>query len=267
MRARWLSATALQDQRVQRHDEQSAEDADQCAIERHAPAARGEETASTDDCGGAGRVRVRMREIQAEQAHRHADRSERHQADLHLVARQPFAGQRSQRRADGKRREQQRVHRLVAAEHVAARRPGSCARISAPTSQNQEMPNNDRKMARVCAAKRITCQVEVIGLKLTLRVGIGGLGARDEARADRYVTTATDDHGHGRRRCSRRRWCRRRLRRRSVGRQQPARDRADENGDEGAGIHQRVAADQLALAQVLRHQRILERAEDGGQHA
>ena len=50
-------------------------------------------------------------------------------------------------------------------------------------------------------------------------------------------------------------------------RQQAARDRADENGDEGARIHQRVAAHQLALAQVLRHQRILERAEDGGEHA
>jgi hypothetical protein len=49
--------------------------------------------------------------------------------------------------------------------------------------------------------------------------------------------------------------------------EQPARDRADENGEEGACVHQRVAAHQLALAQVLRHERILERAENGGQHA
>ncbi len=52
-----------------------------------------------------------------------------------------------------------------------------------------------------------------------------------------------------------------------VGASRPPDDRADENGNESAGIHQRIAAHQLALAQVLRHQRILERAEDGGQHA
>ena len=52
------------------------------------------------------------------------------------------------------------------------------------------MPNNERKIERVFAAKRITSSVEVMGLKLTLSVGsvaeAGGM-----ARAHRYMTTAT----------------------------------------------------------------------------
>ena len=52
------------------------------------------------------------------------------------------------------------------------------------------MPNNERKIARVFAAKRITSQVEVIGLKLTLRPG-SVASARGMARAHRYMSTAT----------------------------------------------------------------------------
>ena len=43
MRARWLSATTLQDQCVQRHDEQAAEDADRRAVERDASSRRRQE--------------------------------------------------------------------------------------------------------------------------------------------------------------------------------------------------------------------------------
>src|SRR5690349_21111083 len=52
------------------------------------------------------------------------------------------------------------------------------------------MPSSERKIARVFAAKRMTSQVEVIGLKLTLSVG-SVASARGIARAHRYMSTAT----------------------------------------------------------------------------
>ena len=119
---------ALQDQRIQRHDEQAAEHADQRAVECDVPAARGQEFRPGND-GRARGVHAGMFKVQVEQAHRHADGSERHEADLHLVAGEPFAGQRAERSADGERREQQRVHRLVAADDVA--------RISGQLRQDQ----------------------------------------------------------------------------------------------------------------------------------
>jgi hypothetical protein len=43
-----------------------------------------------------------------------------------------------------------------------------------------------------------------------------------------------------------------------------AEDRAGEDGDEGAGFHQAVAADQLVLRDQLRDNAVLDRAEEGG---
>ena len=57
------------------------------------------------------------------------------------------------------------------------------------------MPNNERKIARVFAAKRITSQVEVIGLKLILRPG-SVASARGMAREHRYMSDRHGHHGH-----------------------------------------------------------------------
>ena len=107
------------------------------------------------------------------------------------------------------------------------------------------MPNNERKIARVCAAKRITCQVAVNGLKLTLRPG-SVASARGMKREHRYVPTATTTMATAATMFASLPPAARLAV--AVGREQAARDRADENGDEGAGVHQRVAADQFALA-------------------
>jgi hypothetical protein len=43
--------------------------------------------------------------------------------------------------------------------------------------------------------------------------------------------------------------------------EQAAEQRAEQDGDEGAGLDQRVAADQFLALQVLRQDRVLDRAE------
>jgi hypothetical protein len=91
----------------------------------------------------------------------------------------------------------------------------------------------DRKTVRFCRAKAMLRQVSLNGLRLTLefrrrcrrgRNAAAGqvAGRRDEQAADRNPDRMLDRTG-----------------------EQPAGQRADQDGDEGTGLDQRIAADQF----------------------
>ena len=182
--------TALQDQRVQRHDEQARQtsrSSAQSSTTSQPPSARKRVQLTIGRARG---MHAGMFEVQIEQANGHADGAQRHETDLHLVARQPFAGQRTERRADGKRRQQQRVDRLVAAEHVAGiggQLREDQARPPARTTRCLTTTGRWRASSRRSGS---TSKVEVIGLKLIFSPG-SVASARGMARAHRYMTDAT----------------------------------------------------------------------------
>ena len=66
---------------------------------------------------GRGRQAARG-EVQVDREHAHADRAQRHQADLHVPARQHLAQQRADADADREHHQQQRGHLLVAVQHL-----------------------------------------------------------------------------------------------------------------------------------------------------
>ncbi len=114
-------AAAL-DQRVQRHAVEAAEHRQQKQIGQHAPVAMVLQEAGHARQRIVRDQRLGMRgEVQVHREHRHADRAERHQADLHHAARELFAQHRAQADADREHRQQQRHHVLIAAEHVASK--------------------------------------------------------------------------------------------------------------------------------------------------
>src|SRR5215831_800910 len=63
------------------------------------------------------------------------------------------------------------VYTVLSPPRTSLAYAGNCASSSAPTSQNQEMPSSELRMARLCAAKRSVCQVAVKGLKFTFNPG------------------------------------------------------------------------------------------------
>jgi hypothetical protein len=90
------------DQRIQRHDVEAAEEADEKEVAEDAPVAGVLQE---------GRQRHRLvlqvrgeREIEVDAEQRHADRAEGHQADLHLVAGEALAQPASRRRCRSRRR-------------------------------------------------------------------------------------------------------------------------------------------------------------------
>ena len=104
------------DQGKQGHDEEAAKHADHDDVEQNARHARlAHERQRIDHL----RIRIRIAgEIQVDAEQRQANRAERHQADLDLVARQAFAQQGAGADADGKHRQQQHEDAVVAMQEI-----------------------------------------------------------------------------------------------------------------------------------------------------
>jgi hypothetical protein len=106
------------DERVHGHAVDAGKQREQGQVRQHAPVRR---------LGDEGRQRKRGRrhrqaarcEVQVDGEHAHADGAQRHQADLHMPAREHLAQQRTGADADGKHHQQQRSHLFVAMQHIA----------------------------------------------------------------------------------------------------------------------------------------------------
>ncbi|MNM82627.1 hypothetical protein D3C81_946600 [compost metagenome] len=202
------------------------------------------------DRQGRARHAGRGGEGQVEAEHGQADGAERHQADLHLLARQAFAEQRADADAEGEHGEQQGHAALAAAEHVlgVGRELGEQQRAVQPEPGDAE-DRQEHRMALAGEADVAPGFAQRVGVDLELRFRRRGGGNAQAApvadHGDRQAgggdpQAATCDAG-----------------------EQAADQGADEDGDEGAGLDQRIAADQLVLVQVLRQDRVLHRAEQG----
>jgi hypothetical protein len=107
---------ALLYERIERHDEEAAEDTDQPQVEQHSPrTGLVSELERAERDAGRG---VRRREVEIDREYGQPDRAERHETDLDLVPRQPLAEQRAQTHTRREDHEQQRDDLLAAAEHA-----------------------------------------------------------------------------------------------------------------------------------------------------
>ena len=117
MRARWLGWRAHLDQRVHRHAVEAGEQRQQDQVGHHAPVRACSARKPPRRVAGRRRQAAR-REVEVDREHAHADRAERHQADLDMAARQHFAQQRADADADREHHQQQRRDLLVAVQHL-----------------------------------------------------------------------------------------------------------------------------------------------------
>ena len=104
---------------------------------------------------------------------------------------------------------------------------------------------------RLRAAKRRLRQVSLNGFQLSRSSRLGARGVRDEAAGEVARQRDADRAGGGEINAAR-----------SIRHEHSADDRANQDGDEGAGLDQCVAAHQLLRAQMLRQQRVLDRPEE-----
>jgi hypothetical protein len=248
MRARCSGALRNLHQRIERHDEEAAEDAEHHQVEQHAPDRRNAEQRQ-QQCGAVTGQPDRRGEIEIDTEQRQADRAERHQADFDMLAGHPLAEQRTEADTDREGGEQQRHRRLAAAEHVlgVGRELGEEQRAVQPEPRDAENGQEDRAVLR---AKLMLRQVSVNGIEIDLQF-------RDRRRRRRNAA-AGQVAGH------RDQQSRRRQSTPDAPTEPASRPPASvpiRMATKGAGLDQRIAADQFLLVQMLRQDGVLDRPE------
>ena len=104
------------DQRIHRHAEQAGEQRQQRQVGHHAPMGwQGQEFAQAQRPG---RRQAARSEVQVDGEQTHADRAQRHQADLDMALAQQLAEQRAGADADRKHHQQQRGDLFIAMQHI-----------------------------------------------------------------------------------------------------------------------------------------------------
>jgi hypothetical protein len=207
------------------------------------------------DAADAVRVHAAACEPQVDANKRQADRAERHEAQLDAPPGQPLAEQRARADPHREHREQQRDDVLVAAEDVLGEagelREEDRAVVPEPRDAEHRQPDD-------AIALREVQVLPGFGERVPVDLQVGG----DRGR-QRYVSAdevAGDRHHHSGDACVDR----------PVGldrHHQAAGDRADQDRDERSHLDHAVAADQLLGLQVLRQDRVLDRAEQRRVHA
>ena len=240
-------AFVLQD-RVERHREETARHRDADQVHENAPASL---RAQEDRYGrkfcdrraaSAGRVQIPGEE-------RHRGGGDRHVARAHLAVQQPLGDNRADADADGEERQHHRHDLLVREEHVFGKRRQSRHHGGAkqPEPGHREDWQQQRRTRRHVTddGDRVAQQARA------RRIGSRGWRRRDLTRG-KPTEERTDDAAaaHDER---------------PFGEQDhaSAKDRAEQDREERAGLDERVARDQFVVAQVLRKQGVLDRAEDG----
>ena len=247
IRARLSGRAAQLHQRIQRDDEEAAEHPEQQQIGQHPPdAGLAEQRAERQFAIHRWQQGRGIGQIEPEEGQ--PDRPQRHQPDLDVARRQPLAEQRPGADADGEGSQQQGDRRLAAAQHILAvgRYLGEEQRAVEPEPGDAEDGQEDgavlAREADVAPGfgQRIDVDHKVRRRRRRIRNAATGnvTGHRDAqpGQGDPHRI----DAGPG---------------------EQAAGQRADQDGDEGAGLDLGVAADQFPFIQVLRQDRVLDRPE------
>ena len=185
-------------------------------------------------------------QIRGEERHRCG--SDRDEARAHFTVQQPLGDDRADADPDSEERQHHRHHLLVREKHVFGKRRQSRdhGRAKQPEPGHREDRKQQRRTRRHVAddGDRVAQQARA------RRIGSRGWRRRDltcrnpaEERTDNAA--AADDES-------------------PLGEQDHAstKDRAEEDCEECARLDERVARDEFVLVQVLRKQRVLDRAED-----
>gem|GEM_PF-3960181 len=236
------------DQRVHRHAVQPGAQRQQEQVGDHAPVRRlGQEPAQR--VAGLPAPQPARGEVQVHREHRHADRADRHQADLHVAARQRLAQQRAHADADREHHQQHRGDLLVAVQHILRERgelrqehraEEPHPRDAQDGAEHRDVPAREHQVAPGLGER----------VPVDPQAGVGGRRRRHVLRRHPpQHRQAEAGPGHV---------LRARLRHRD---QQAAGDVAEQDRDEGAHLDHAVAPGQLALVQVLRQVGVLDRAE------
>ncbi len=166
-----------------------------------------------------------------------------------LAVQQSFGQHRSQAHADGEERQHHRHDLFVREEHVLGERreTGDDGRAEQPEPRDRENRQQERRPRRDVAddVDRVAQKPRARRISTGRRRRGRNLPCCEPADEGRRDAAATDDE-------------------RAVADEHDAaaEDRAEQNRQERAGFDERVARNELVLAQVLRQQRVFDRAED-----
>ena len=242
----------LLDQREQRHDIEAAEHPDAEQIHHHPPAGRLLQEGGDVHRHILGQAGVGEEQVNAEGAQ--ADRTQRHQAQLHAVAGHFLAQVGAQPDAHGKGAQQQGIE-AVGAEQIVVHvdlELGGVGGAEKPEPANAQHAHPHR-FHLPCVADDMPGFPPQIPVDLHPRVGGRRLGDTTGGQIPQR-RQAHHHRGHDQR----------------VGGvhfQQHAGNRAEQNRQKGAHLHQGVAGHQFPGRQMLRDDRVLDGAEEGGLQA
>ncbi len=178
-----------------------------------------------------------------------ADRAERHQADLHLATGKLLAQHRAQRDAHREHGEDQGHHAFVAVQPFL----GEGRDLRQVDRAEEPEPGVAHQRARDRRALAEPQAEDAPGLGEDVPVELQPRQRRRRSRNAAAGQVAAGGHQHHR--------CGHRRRVMRMGHQHAGADGAGQDRQEGAHLHQRVAADQFVLVQVLGQDRILHRAK------
>ena len=236
------------DQRVQRHDIEAAENAQAKDVDQHRPSVHKTQHGNPAMAVDAVRDSPGM-PPQQQAKHGQAERAERHQTDLDFAPRELFAEHRTQRNPYREHRQNQRDHGFVAV-HPFLGVGRDLRQVDRPDEPEPRVADNRARHRRRLAQtefQRRPGLAEDVPVQAHFR---GRCRCARNAAAGQIT-----QHGNADDRCGDHR-------RVVLGRHHdPGADGAGENCQKRAHFHQTVAADQFVIAQSLRQDRILHRAE------
>ena len=244
-----LLGRAHLNERLQGHHEHAGEDADQQQVEQQPQAADAAEKGpgipqALPFHPGDGEVAVDAGQADAQ-------RAERHQADFDAAAGQPFAQQGAGRHGDREHRQDQRHHRRPPSQ-VLLDQAGNLRQIDRPDQPEPGDAEDGEEHALL--PPRQGDQPPGFGQRIPMHRLRRVVGRRLGYPAAGQIAGQGDGDHQG---------------------EQPegdrlrpgdhrAQDGAEQDGDEGAHFHHRVAAHQFRLVQMLRQDGELQRPEEGG---
>jgi len=232
-----LGGTRL-DQRIQRHDIEAAKQPEAHHAAQQRQATRLGQQAQPV-IGAVRRCQLPGAGPQQNAEQAQADRTERHQTDLHLAARQPLAKHRAEADAQREQGKDQRHHTFIAMQPVLGkgRNLREIHRAEEPEPGVADQRARHRRTLPQPHAHDLPGLAEDIPVQCQLRQR--GMGKGNEAAGQ----VAEHRHPHHTARHQRGIV--------AAGHEQASANGATKNRQEGAGFHQRIAAHQLVLAQCL----------------
>ena len=244
----FVFSRARLDQRVQRHNIETTENAQAKDVDQHRPGVHEAQHGNPAMAGDAVRDPTGM-PPQQQAEHGQAKRAKGHQSDLDFAPRELLAEHRTQRDAHREHGQDQRDHGFVTV-HPFLGVGRDLRQVNRPDKPEPRVADN-RARHRRCLAQTEFQRRPGLAEDIPVQAHFRRRGRRARNAAAGQIT----QHGNADDRCGD-------YRRVVLGRHHdPGADGAGENRQKRAHFHQTVAADQFIVAQGLRQDRILHRAE------